>query len=223
MPNLLKTFLFKHMKYEDEARRACDALNNSTFDGRTIHLEFSTSKLRKAPGMDEVCFRCGDKTHKWVETAFSLFWIFNPIIYIQNKRLPNARYDSGYKGNRFQTSWWSRVSLIYLAYICKSSFFNVCFVYIIYNVIFVYCIIIKTVARVICRIRDAAPPPKRVECFFTPSRELVQSGLSREFVPPSQPIQQTTVVAAPMPQVVHPPTVTLYPDPILQRPFDRWF
>lgn len=56
--------LLQHIDNEEEAKKAFTNLNNYMLDGRAIHLEYSTSKLRKAPGMDEVCFRCGDSGHK---------------------------------------------------------------------------------------------------------------------------------------------------------------
>ncbi|VDO92789.1 unnamed protein product [Soboliphyme baturini] len=62
--DVIRNYGFVHMDDEQCASKAFEALNNYYMHGRALHVEFSTSKLRKAPGMDELCFRCGAADHK---------------------------------------------------------------------------------------------------------------------------------------------------------------
>ncbi|KAL1233446.1 RNA-binding protein rnp-1 [Trichinella zimbabwensis] len=62
--DVIRNFGFVHMSDKDEARAAYNNLNKFVLNDREIHLEYSTSKLRKEPGMDDVCFRCGASGHK---------------------------------------------------------------------------------------------------------------------------------------------------------------
>lgn len=62
--DVIKNFAFVHMATDEEADRAVRALDNHNFDGRPIHIEKSTSRLRKAPGMAAVCYSCGALDHK---------------------------------------------------------------------------------------------------------------------------------------------------------------
>ncbi len=39
-------------------------LDNHVLEGRPMHVEKSTSRLRPNPGMADACFRCGLTDHK---------------------------------------------------------------------------------------------------------------------------------------------------------------
>jgi RNA recognition motif-containing protein len=68
---LCNTVLFQHVASIEDYQRVFEKLNNYELDGRPIHLEQSTSRLRKVPGMADVCFRCGSATHKFVTRNFA--------------------------------------------------------------------------------------------------------------------------------------------------------
>uniref|UniRef100_A0A914W2Y3 RRM domain-containing protein n=1 Tax=Plectus sambesii TaxID=2011161 RepID=A0A914W2Y3_9BILA len=62
--DVLKNFAFVHVKNDEDAKRCVEQLDNFMLEGRPIHIEQSTSRLRKEPGMGDKCFRCGGYDHK---------------------------------------------------------------------------------------------------------------------------------------------------------------
>uniref|UniRef100_A0A914DRU6 RRM domain-containing protein n=1 Tax=Acrobeloides nanus TaxID=290746 RepID=A0A914DRU6_9BILA len=62
--DVLKNFAFVHVPTDDDAQKAIDKLNKYKLEGREIHIERSTSRLRKEPGMGDKCFTCGALDHK---------------------------------------------------------------------------------------------------------------------------------------------------------------
>lgn len=60
----LNTLLLKHVANESDADKAIKRFNNYKFMGKEIHVERSTSRLRKQPGMGNKCFTCGAVEHK---------------------------------------------------------------------------------------------------------------------------------------------------------------
>lgn len=145
---IIRNYGFVHMSNEEEAKRACASLNNHQLDGKAIHTEFSTSKLRKAPGMNEVCFRCGEKSHKTNNC---------PMHDMINK-----------DGSRSYNS------------LKRHSTF------------------------------DDHPPPKRVECYFTPSKEAASSGFAYGYM------KQSSSAPSYKPDTPKPDG-----DPLFPRPLDR--
>lgn len=63
--DIIKNYGFVHFESKDEARAAADALNGTDFDGSTISVEISYSRVRHKPGMGEKggCYRCGEEGH----------------------------------------------------------------------------------------------------------------------------------------------------------------
>ncbi|KAI1719612.1 RNA recognition motif domain-containing protein [Ditylenchus destructor] len=62
VPN--KNFAFVHVTTEQDADEVIDKLEKHQLDGREIHIERSTSRLRREPGMSSKCFTCGAEDHK---------------------------------------------------------------------------------------------------------------------------------------------------------------
>uniref|UniRef100_A0A914Y928 RRM domain-containing protein n=1 Tax=Panagrolaimus superbus TaxID=310955 RepID=A0A914Y928_9BILA len=62
--DVLKNFAFVHVATEEDATTAIEKLDKSLLEGREIHIERSTSRLRKAPGMSDLCYTCGAGDHK---------------------------------------------------------------------------------------------------------------------------------------------------------------
>lgn len=62
--DVLKNYAFVHVDTDDEANEVVKRLDGYIVEGRPIHIEKSTSKLRKQPGMGDKCFRCGAADHK---------------------------------------------------------------------------------------------------------------------------------------------------------------
>uniref|UniRef100_A0A915JHT0 Uncharacterized protein n=1 Tax=Romanomermis culicivorax TaxID=13658 RepID=A0A915JHT0_ROMCU len=155
--DVIRNYGFVHMKNEDDAAKACSALNNQVLDGKAIHIEFSTSKLRKAPGMDEVCFRCGEQSHKTK----------NCPMHDMIKDRKTTTITNGSSSKRPYTE------------------------------------------------ETQYPPPKRVECYFTPSKEAASSGLAYSYLKAAS----TAVAPAPAPVIKRESSVGN--DPLLPRPLDR--
>ncbi|KAF8386443.1 rnp-1 [Pristionchus pacificus] len=62
--DVLKNYAFVHIPDDTNVDELIKRLDGSTLDGRAIHIERSTSRLRKQPGMSDKCFRCGSTEHK---------------------------------------------------------------------------------------------------------------------------------------------------------------
>jgi RNA recognition motif-containing protein len=62
--DVLKNFAFVHVATEEDATIVIDKLDKTLLEGREIHIERSTSRLRREPGMENKCFTCGANDHK---------------------------------------------------------------------------------------------------------------------------------------------------------------
>uniref|UniRef100_A0A915D175 RRM domain-containing protein n=1 Tax=Ditylenchus dipsaci TaxID=166011 RepID=A0A915D175_9BILA len=62
--DVLKNFAFIHVVSESDADIAIQKLDKYRLEGKEIHIERSTSRLRKEPGMGDKCFTCGALDHK---------------------------------------------------------------------------------------------------------------------------------------------------------------
>ncbi|CAK5073295.1 unnamed protein product [Meloidogyne enterolobii] len=62
--DVLKNFAFVHVANENDADKAIKKFDKFRFMGRELHVERSTSRLRKQPGMSDKCFTCGAEEHK---------------------------------------------------------------------------------------------------------------------------------------------------------------
>ncbi|CAD5231620.1 unnamed protein product [Bursaphelenchus xylophilus] len=62
--DVLKNFAFVHVVTDEDAELVIEKLEKYNLDGREIHIERSTSRLRKEPGMGDKCFTCGATDHK---------------------------------------------------------------------------------------------------------------------------------------------------------------
>jgi RNA recognition motif-containing protein len=62
--DVLRNFAFVHVANESDADEAIKKFNKYQFMGRELHVERSTSTLRKQPGMSDKCFTCGAVEHK---------------------------------------------------------------------------------------------------------------------------------------------------------------
>ncbi|KJH50149.1 hypothetical protein DICVIV_03712 [Dictyocaulus viviparus] len=49
---------------DDDVQSIISRLNGYTLEGKNIHIQLSTSKLRSQPGMSNQCFRCASTDHK---------------------------------------------------------------------------------------------------------------------------------------------------------------
>ncbi|VDK68256.1 unnamed protein product [Anisakis simplex] len=58
---------FQHVVDEDSARIAIEKLDGYILENKPINIRRSTSKLRREPGMDKRCYRCGAADHKTVQ------------------------------------------------------------------------------------------------------------------------------------------------------------
>ncbi|CAD5225041.1 unnamed protein product [Bursaphelenchus okinawaensis] len=76
--DVLKNFAFVHVVTEEDAELVINKLEKYNLDGREIHIERSTSRLRKEPGMGDKCYTCGATDHK----------------------TPNCPQEDGRKGNK---------------------------------------------------------------------------------------------------------------------------
>ncbi|KAL7880460.1 hypothetical protein SRHO_G00027140 [Serrasalmus rhombeus] len=63
--DIVKDYAFVHMERREDAMEAISALDNSTFQGKVINVQLSTSRLRKVPGMGDItgCYVCGEPGH----------------------------------------------------------------------------------------------------------------------------------------------------------------
>jgi RNA recognition motif-containing protein len=56
--------ILKHVANEDDADVAIEKFQKYNFEGKELHVERSTSNLRRQPGMSDKCFTCGAEDHK---------------------------------------------------------------------------------------------------------------------------------------------------------------
>ncbi|XP_027034198.1 RNA-binding protein 4.1-like [Tachysurus fulvidraco] len=63
--DIVKDYAFVHMEQREDAMEAINMMNNSTFQGKVINVQLSTSRLRTVPGMGEItgCYVCGEPGH----------------------------------------------------------------------------------------------------------------------------------------------------------------
>ncbi|XP_026882273.1 RNA-binding protein 4.1-like [Electrophorus electricus] len=63
--DIVKDYAFVHMERKDDAMEAISTLDNSTFQGKVINVQLSTSRLRTVPGMGDLtgCYVCGEQGH----------------------------------------------------------------------------------------------------------------------------------------------------------------
>uniref|UniRef100_A0A1I7YTG4 RRM domain-containing protein n=1 Tax=Steinernema glaseri TaxID=37863 RepID=A0A1I7YTG4_9BILA len=62
--DVLKNYAFVHVVSERDAETVISKLDRYNLEGKEIHIERSTSRLRKEPGMGDKCFTCGKSDHK---------------------------------------------------------------------------------------------------------------------------------------------------------------
>uniref|UniRef100_A0A0N5AAI6 RRM domain-containing protein n=1 Tax=Syphacia muris TaxID=451379 RepID=A0A0N5AAI6_9BILA len=62
--DVIKDYAFVHVADEDAARIAIEKLDGYILENKAINIRRSTSKLRREPGMDKRCYRCGSSEHK---------------------------------------------------------------------------------------------------------------------------------------------------------------
>ncbi|TKR61084.1 hypothetical protein L596_028244 [Steinernema carpocapsae] len=62
--DVLKNFAFVHVVSDRDAETVISKLDRYNLEGKEIHIERSTSRLRKEPGMGDKCFTCGKADHK---------------------------------------------------------------------------------------------------------------------------------------------------------------
>ncbi|MFH4973697.1 hypothetical protein AB6A40_000406 [Gnathostoma spinigerum] len=62
--DVIKDYAFVHVVDEESAKIAIEKLDGYILEGKSINIRRSTSKLRKEPGMDRRCYRCGAADHK---------------------------------------------------------------------------------------------------------------------------------------------------------------
>ncbi|VDM63998.1 unnamed protein product [Angiostrongylus costaricensis] len=61
--DVVKNYAFVHIE-DDDVQSIISRLNGYTLEGKNIHIQLSTSKLRSQPGMSNQCFRCASTDHK---------------------------------------------------------------------------------------------------------------------------------------------------------------
>lgn len=63
--DIVKNYAFVHYESPDDAKAAAEALDNTDFEGVSITVQLSRSKVRQKPGMGDVngCYRCGKEGH----------------------------------------------------------------------------------------------------------------------------------------------------------------
>ncbi|PIO63561.1 hypothetical protein TELCIR_14836 [Teladorsagia circumcincta] len=61
--DVVKNYAFVHIE-DDDVQSIINRLNGYTLEGKNIHIQLSTSKLRSQPGMSNQCFRCASTDHK---------------------------------------------------------------------------------------------------------------------------------------------------------------
>ncbi|KAJ1369664.1 hypothetical protein KIN20_031176 [Parelaphostrongylus tenuis] len=61
--DVVKNYAFVHIE-DDDVQSIISRLNGYTLEGKNIHIQLSTSKLRSQPGMSNQCFRCASTEHK---------------------------------------------------------------------------------------------------------------------------------------------------------------
>ncbi|XP_059364343.1 RNA-binding protein 4.2 isoform X1 [Carassius carassius] len=63
--DIVKDYAFVHMERMEDAMEAISGLDNTTFQGKLIKVQLSTSRLRTAPGMGDQtgCYICGEQGH----------------------------------------------------------------------------------------------------------------------------------------------------------------
>ncbi|KAM6158075.1 RNA-binding protein 4B-like [Rhynchocyon petersi] len=63
--DIVKDYAFVHMERAEDAVEAIRGLDNTEFQGKRMHVQLSTSRLRTAPGMGDQsgCYRCGKEGH----------------------------------------------------------------------------------------------------------------------------------------------------------------
>ena len=62
--DVIKDYAFVHVADEEAARIAIEKLDGYILENKAINIRRSTSKLRREPGMDKRCYRCGSSEHK---------------------------------------------------------------------------------------------------------------------------------------------------------------
>ncbi|VDN53665.1 unnamed protein product [Dracunculus medinensis] len=65
--DVIKDYAFVHVATDEHARTAIEKLDGYILEGKSINIRWSTSKLRKEPGVDKRCFRCGTNHHKTLQ------------------------------------------------------------------------------------------------------------------------------------------------------------
>ncbi|VDK82553.1 unnamed protein product [Litomosoides sigmodontis] len=83
-----------HVPEESDARTAIEKLDGYILEGKAINIRRSTSKLRKEPGMDKRCYRCGAVDHKTPQCP-------SDPANINLKRAANATCIAGPEQKRF--------------------------------------------------------------------------------------------------------------------------
>ncbi|XP_062849657.1 uncharacterized protein LOC134311937 [Trichomycterus rosablanca] len=63
--DIVKDYAFVHMEKKEDAVDAIREMDNSTFQGKLINVQLSTSRLRTIPGMGDItgCYVCGEQGH----------------------------------------------------------------------------------------------------------------------------------------------------------------
>ncbi|KAK6056634.1 hypothetical protein COOONC_05860 [Cooperia oncophora] len=61
--DVVKNYAFVHIE-DDDVQSIINRLNGYNLEGKSIHIQLSTSKLRSQPGMSNQCFRCASTDHK---------------------------------------------------------------------------------------------------------------------------------------------------------------
>ncbi|KAK6754670.1 hypothetical protein RB195_013574 [Necator americanus] len=61
--DVVKNYAFVHID-DDDVQSIISRLNGYNLEGKAIHIQLSTSKLRSQPGMSNQCFRCASTDHK---------------------------------------------------------------------------------------------------------------------------------------------------------------
>ncbi|KHN75837.1 RNA-binding protein rnp-1 [Toxocara canis] len=65
--DVIKDYAFVHVADEESARIAIEKLDGYILENKPINIRRSTSKLRREPGMEKRCYRCGAADHKTVQ------------------------------------------------------------------------------------------------------------------------------------------------------------
>uniref|UniRef100_A0A915BF08 RNA-binding protein 4 n=1 Tax=Parascaris univalens TaxID=6257 RepID=A0A915BF08_PARUN len=65
--DVIKDYAFVHVADEESARIAIEKLDGYILENKPINIRRSTSKLRREPGLDKRCYRCGAAEHKTMQ------------------------------------------------------------------------------------------------------------------------------------------------------------